>query len=299
MARRKRHEEHENHERWLISYADFITLLFAFFVVMYSISAVNEGKYRVLSDTLSTSFQHDNGATGIDHIQLNDASNPHEQPVHTNIILADLPFTEAPEANANQAPESDVQSDQQDTPPVANDEQADKAAEAALSTLSEEVMAAMSPFIEQNLVEVKKNQYWLEIEMKSSLLFTSGQARLSSEAMQPLREIAKILQPMSNPIFIEGYTDNIPIKNLVFPSNWELSAARAASVVNLFGKLGINSKRLAAIGYGEHHPIASNKSNEGRDKNRRVSIIVMADAKNKRPLEVYQKGRTTDDKVVQ
>ncbi|MBT5231544.1 MAG: flagellar motor protein MotD [Methylococcales bacterium] len=298
MARRKREEEPENHERWLVSYADFITLLFAFFVVMYSISAVNEGKYRVLSDSLSSTFSNDsNPPSGPDHIQIGEVTAGDAMDLlNEGVSLADLPFDmEVPEEEL----ETDVEPEDEVDEVAEAEAKAELQAEEALSELSEEVEKAMSPFIDQNLVDVKKNKYWLEIEMKSRLLFTSGKARLSRQALQPLQQIAKILQPMKNPVFIEGYTDDIPIKTLAFPSNWELSAARAASVVNLFGRLGIDSQRLAAIGYGEFRPIADNKTNDGRDKNRRVSIIVMADSKNKRPLEVYQKGKVAPTKVTQ
>jgi len=283
MARRKRQEEPENHERWLISYADFITLLFAFFVVMYSISSVNDGKYRVLSDTLSAVFE--GGSTGGPRaIDILDAP-ANTQPIavitdQPALDLANLPFEVEEEGSALISDEQNAEKE--------DDEEDELMAAQALGALAEEVEEIMSPFIQKDLIEVKKNKFWLEIEMKSSLLFPSGKARLSRRALKPLQKIANTIKPLNNPIFIEGYTDNIPIRNLAFPSNWELSAARAASVVNLFTKLGVRADRMAAIGYGQYRPIADNKTRVGRDKNRRVKILVMADSKHKSPLEFYR-----------
>jgi chemotaxis protein MotB len=95
--------------------------------------------------------------------------------------------------------------------------------------------------------------------------------------------VANIVKPISNTINVEGHTDNVPIRTVTFPSNWELSAARAASVVHLFTRLGVDAKRLSAIGYGEHQPLADNDSEEGRQKNRRVAVVIMA-AKHERAL---------------
>ena len=112
--------------------------------------------------------------------------------------------------------------------------------------------------------------------MKSKMLFESGSARLSRQALQALRKITRIIKPLTNSIHVEGYTDNIPIDTLFFPSNWELSAARAASVVHLFARFGVNPSRLAAIGYGEYQPIADNTTEEGRSTNRRIVLIILA-----------------------
>jgi len=291
MARRKRQEEPENHERWLISYADFITLLFAFFVVMYSISSVNEGKYRVLSDTLSSVF--DSGQPGSDVIQLGDAPAA-ALPItiiagEPALSLSDLPFEVEEEAGLEEAGEGDAFISDVQEVTEEQEEEDDLMAAQALGALAEEVEEIMSPFVQKDLIDIRKSRFWLEIEMKSSLLFPSAKALLSRRALKPLQEIANIIKPLNNPIFIEGYTDNVPIRNLAFPSNWELSAARAASVVNLFTKLGVRAERMAAIGYGEHRPIADNKTSAGRDKNRRVKILVMADSKHNNPLEFYHK----------
>jgi chemotaxis protein MotB len=113
--------------------------------------------------------------------------------------------------------------------------------------------------------------------MKSKMLFESGSARLSRDALTVLRNVADILKPLPNQILVEGHTDNVPIRTIAFPSNWELSAARAASVVHLFTRQGVDSSRLAAIGYGEFRPVGDNETEEGRQKNRRVALIMMTE----------------------
>jgi chemotaxis protein MotB len=110
------------------------------------------------------------------------------------------------------------------------------------------------------------------------LLFLSGEAELSPRALPVLKKIAEVLKPLPNAINIEGHTDNIPIDTVEFPSNWDLSSARASSVVQEFVKVGINPVRLSAIGYGEFHPVGDNKLAEGRFKNRRVVLVLMSQA---------------------
>ena len=256
--RRKAEEEHQNQERWLVSYADFITLLFAFFVVMYSISSINEGKYRVLSDSLSQTFTDDKS---LDPVQVGEVSRS---------------IVENPEII-----EDGVEAERDSETVVAGSELPDEllppeADEAQLAAIAGNLKSAMNSLIADDLVDIQQNQYWVEVNMKSSMLFGSGSARLSRQALQVLRKITRIIKPLPNTVHVEGYTDNVPIDTLFFPSNWELSAARAASVVHLFSRLGIAPERLAAIGYGEHQPIAENSSEEGRSINRRVSLVILA-----------------------
>ncbi len=257
MARRKkRQEEHENHERWLVSYADFITLLFAFFVVMYSISAVNEGKYRVLSDSISAAF--DPTRDGLP-IKLS-------SPLRPPILERDMQSRTDPLSLQSRYPEPPS-----GPRPTAADRR-------NLAAISRQVARDLQPLIDQGLIKVKQNDLWVEIEIKSSILFPSGSAQLSPKARQVLRKIAGILKGFPNQIQVEGFTDNVPIRTRAFPSNWELSAARAASVVHLFTQAGLSPKRLAAIGYGQYKPIASNDTAAGRSKNRRISIVVQSEA---------------------
>ena len=258
MARKPKHEEHENHERWLVSYADFITLLFAFFVVMYSISSVNEGKYRVLSSSLVTAFSHPQRT--VEPIQYG-------TPLRTPIIQHDS-----------------VVKDQNSVSRVGVDHRIMPSSEemADMQKIADEIEHYLKDLIDKNLITVTKTNLGVEIEIKSNVLFASGVAVLSSQAISPLRKIAAVLEKTSNDINVEGYTDNVPIRTQYFPSNWELSAARAASVVRLFARSGIDPSRLKAIGFGEFEPIADNSTEFGRSKNRRVAIMVLNKPEEKR-----------------
>ncbi|MCP3851128.1 MAG: flagellar motor protein MotD [Gammaproteobacteria bacterium] len=249
--RRKKHEEHVNLERWLVSYADFITLLFAFFVVMYAISSVNEGKYRVLSDSLNEVFQ--SKPTSPTPIQFDHALQ--DQPSLSN----EMDFINIP------VPPPEANYDENLTPPE-NPE---------LESLSEDISKAVQPLIEDDLINIKKTDFWLEIDIKSSILFKSGGAQLSEDAEDILAIIASLLKTYPNDIQVEGFTDDVPISTRFFPSNWELSSSRAASVVHLFEAEGLDPKRMLAIGYGQHRPIADNALEEGRNANRRVNLVVL------------------------
>lgn len=238
----------------MVSYADFMTLLFAFFVVMYSISSVNEGKYRTLSDSLGTAF-----------------SNKAQQISEAEVIQIDsLPTTIQPIPLENIST-TDIEKRRELSEEILKERQ-------QLSQVLDQLEQILAPFINEKLVSVKKNDYWIELEMNSELLFLSGEAELSKKALPVLKKIVEVIKPLPNVINIEGHTDNIPIDTLKFRSNWDLSSARATSVVHEFVKDDINPLRLSAIGYGEFHPIGDNKIQEGRFKNRRVVLVLMAQA---------------------
>ena len=261
MARKKKHEEHENHERWLVSYADFITLLFAFFVVMYSLSAVNEGKFRVLSESLVAALSS----------SPQRPQPPHVRPVQVGQMVkapaAPVQRLEPLKAPPTVAP---IEMNKPEPPDITPRMQ-------AIRDMADAIERAMGPLIKADLLLVRRDSLWIEVEIKTSILFPSGSAQLQAEALPILREIAAILGKFPNAVHVEGFTDNVPINTLAFPSNWELSAARAASVVHLFMQAGMQPERMAAIGLGEYRPIADNSSEEGRNKNRRVVLVVLAD----------------------
>ncbi|PAU89146.1 flagellar motor protein MotD [Pseudomonas sp. WN033] len=236
--RRRQHQEHENHERWLVSYADFITLLFAFFVVMYSISSVNEGKYKVLSDTLVGAFNQPQRS--IEPIQIGE-----------------------------EIPRGLQRSDTQGISGGDADNLVDP-----LVDITTAMQQAFGDLIRAGDLEVRGNELWIEIELNSSLLFPSGDALPTDEAFGLVERIAEILAPYENPIHVEGFTDNQPIRSRLYPTNWELSAARAASVVRMLGNGGVNPERMAAVGYGEFKPVADNGTAAGRRANRRVVLLV-------------------------
>lgn len=249
MARRKRHEEHANHERWLVSYADFITLLFAFFVVMYSISQVNESKYRVLSNTLEDAFNQPE--LSMKPIQIGETakSNP------TSLIKLKASALKDKEGQGAAASPQ---------PPMPEDFQ----------RIANQIEKAFGDLMKQNLVTLRGNEQWLEVEMRSSLLFDSGDATLSNKALVLLGQVAKILKEQNNAVRVEGFTDDVPIHTARFPSNWDLSSARAAAVVQLFIEEGVEPSRLMAAGYGEYQPVAPNDSPDDRARNRRVVLMI-------------------------
>ncbi len=252
MVRRRHAEVHVNQERWLVSYADFITLLFAFFVVMYSISQVNQSKYRVLSETFEHAFNSRQLTTDTT------SSNPIEKII-----------------NPIQVGEPALSPD-----PSAIDVEQESAGEAAstssgqLQEISALVNERFADLINDELVSVSSNELWLQIELKDSILFASGGTDLSLQAQAIFDEIAGILKGYSNPIQVEGYTDNIPINNPRYPSNWELSSARASAIVKLLAARGVAPQRLSAVGFGEFQPVASNEHPAGRAQNRRVALMI-------------------------
>lgn len=258
MARRHRHEEHVDHERWAIPYADLLTLLLAFFVVMYAVSSVNEGKYRVLSDALVAAFR--NPPRSLAPIQVGE------------ITRSPFESSDAPQSTASPLDIELILSSEKPGEDLVQLRQP----EFDIAAMADQVEAAMAPLIDEDLIAVRRDRDWVEVEIKTSLLFPSASAVPTPESLPLLKELAGILAPLPNRIHVEGFTDNLPINTSVYPSNWELSAARAASVVRLFAEYGVDPERMAAIGFGEHRPVADNATEAGRAKNRRVAIVVLA-----------------------
>jgi chemotaxis protein MotB len=151
-----------------------------------------------------------------------------------------------------------------------------EAAALALRRMAEEVETALGALVDANLIAVRRNATGVEVEIRTDILFPSGSAALSPGALPVLNEVAATLAKLPNPVRVEGHTDNVPIRGRsLYPSNWELSAARAASVVHLFTEQGLAPDRLAVVAYGEHRPVQTNDTPEGRNANRRVLIVVL------------------------
>ncbi|MGV3742909.1 MAG: flagellar motor protein MotD [Burkholderiaceae bacterium] len=241
MARRRLEEDHENHERWLVSYADFITLLFAFFVVMYAISSVNENKYRVLSEAIGNAFSK--------------APPPpivHTEPAPTSIVP---PKPSLQERSANAAFRREKEH---------------------MTGIARSILSVLSPLVSQGKVRVTQSTRGVTVEINASVLFAPGEAKLSPESVQVLTAVAQVLKDDTHDLRIEGHTDNLPISTLMFPSNWELSAVRASSVVRLFMENGIDEKRMTAVGHGSNQPLMTNDTAEGRQRNRRVQLMILS-----------------------
>lgn len=242
MARKKYHEEPENHERWLVSYADFITLLFAFFVVMYAISSLNEGKYRVLSNSLTGAFGK----------VMTVNPKPVDAPVEQKIKLDPLPLVK------NRISEGL------------------RKERAQMTTMAKDILTVLEPLVREGKVRVTQTSRGITIEINASLLFAPGDARLNIDSIQALKAIAGVLKIDTHAIQVEGHTDNLPIKNSIFPSNWELSAVRASTVARLLTENGVDENRVTAVGQGAKLPVSDNETPEGRARNRRVSVTILA-----------------------
>jgi chemotaxis protein MotB len=264
MSRRgHEHEEHMNHEAWAIPYGDLITLLLAFFVVMYAVSSVNEGKYRVLSDSLVAAFRGQPTTTAPIQVGQKTAKVPRDEHV---AALKPNQALKLP----GQTGEGQAGVDAQEAAKAAGEGGGE-----SLRRVADAVEAALAPLIDKDLVTVTRKPLWIEVEIKTDILFPSGSAEIQPDSVAILERIAAILQPLPSPIRVEGHTDNRPIHTLQFPSNWELSGARAARIVRLFESLGIAPGRMTVAGQGEYQPVADNATAEGRNRNRRVTLIIL------------------------
>ena len=262
MARKRKHEEHTNHEAWAIPYGDLITLLLAFFVVMYAISSVNEGKFRVLSDSLTAAF---NGAPkSLEPVQIGQKSHGTGENLDTQKIRP---------ADINSAQHTALVPINKPMPAALP---AEHPMAKQLKHVADELEGSLQSLMDANLVTVRRHEFWIEVEVRTDILFHSGDASLPNRAIPVLDALAQTLVRYPNPVRVEGHTDNRPISNRYYPSNWELSAARAASVVHRFANAGVAPDRLSVIGFGDNRPIKPNDTATGRDANRRVVIVILS-----------------------
>tara|TARA_R110002073_G_scaffold57768_3_gene146528 strand:- start:116 stop:1051 length:936 start_codon:yes stop_codon:yes gene_type:complete len=287
MARKRKQPEQENHERWLVSYADFITLLFAFFVVMYSMSSVNEGKYRVLSNSMTAAFtQTTRSLAPIQAGEIVRSSSTiietiKEVPDRVNISSPIVLLTKGPdiivdaEVHARYL-ELDLEQDEAQDEALDEDQEVPEGVTEQINDIASDIEDEFEEMIADDNVTVRRSELWLEVVFNSNILFASASAELSDRAIFELNKLGEILFGYENNISVEGFTDNIPIVSPIFPSNWELSSARAAAVVRLFEGSGVNPARLISVGYGENRPVSDNGTAEGRANNRRVIIVIMA-----------------------
>jgi chemotaxis protein MotB len=245
MARKKKHEEHVNAEAWAIPYGDLVTLLFALFTVMYAMSSVNEGKFRVLSDSMIAAFH---GApksmqpVNIGEKETGKGGDKQLIGVTPTVLMKIRPEVPAAAGAARiKTPTVPVKDAAQPVP-------------ARSMRMERQVQDAMQALIDAKLVTVAARACGSKSRSTPTFCFRAAR-RFSSEAAEPvLDKLAEVLKPFPNPIRVEGHTDDRPIRTAAFPSNWELSAARAASVVHEFTKAGIDPLRLEIVGFGEYHP---------------------------------------------
>jgi chemotaxis protein MotB len=239
--RRRRHRSGINHDRWLVSYADFITLLFAFFVVMYATAQVDKKKVSQLAVAITAAFQQ----------------------------MGAMP------PSAGQAP-VEIQEPVEEFQLPAKKAAPPKQEDSDLTSLRKEMEQALAPEISRGEVALRSGPDGLVISLRELGFFNSGSAGVKAGSQQAFSRMASLLAQRKHNIRIEGYTDNVPIHNSQFTSNWELSTARSTEMIQLLvTKYGFAPERLSAGGYGEYHPIATNSTAAGRELNRRVDLVIL------------------------
>ncbi len=272
-------EAPDNHDRWMVSYADFITLLFAFFVVMYAISVSKEGEFTVVSESIQEAFNSGSSQKDENSEEVSQEAN--------NVIDLQGGSGLLPENNSLTEPVVELSESMEHLQNLAN--------QAVMQPVVDEVEKTLQSLLESGGVNITSDDLWMKIDIESEVLFESGFAALHQKATPTMHALANVLKKFPHSVQVEGYTDNIPIQNETYPSNWELSAARAASVVHLFTQSGVDPRRMSAIGYGEFRPLGSNNTAQGRSKNRRVSIIVLADSQVGRLVDIQQQFKQSAD----
>jgi len=251
MRRQWRRRAHTNHERWLVSYADFITLLFAFFVVLYASSKADHKKQQQVSQAIDSAFH-----------SLGLFPDPSRVPSALKNVSAISRSQDAGIGPVNIVMASDVLSPVQ----VKQD----------LERIQKQLEKKLANQIAERTVAIQMGKDGLIISLREAGFFSSGSATPKAATQPILREIAEALGKTPYDIRIEGHTDNVPIHSEEFDSNWELSSARATRVARIFlGTQAVSPDRLSAAGYAEFHPVASNDSVEGRAENRRVDVVVL------------------------
>jgi chemotaxis protein MotB len=248
--RRLRHvEEHENHERWLISYADFITLLFAFFVVLFASTYRDNQSIRKLAKAIHNGFQT-MGAFSADESGY---GGPYAS--LTSNLDNDNSRVRNTEINHNPA---------------------SAASEANMLELKKQLEAAMGKELANHEMVLQLTPQGFTISLKELGFFNSGQAELLPGAGEKIIRIAKVLDKPGLEIRVEGHSDNQPIHSAQFNSNWELSASRAMNVLFLLvHQGGFDPSQISAAAYGQYRPVADNSTADGRRMNRRVDLVVM------------------------
>jgi len=264
IRRRLRHQTSSNQhtERWLVSYADYMTIMFAFFVVMYAIAINKEESFQILSDSLEQVFdqsarqhsQEGSGVTGTD--LLTDRVSPEKELLYGESIQKQ---EAGPELLDGQSDTSNIKQKHLGKP---------------LDSLLTKLQSALIDEIRDGEASLELHQDWLIIELSSGMLFSSGSAVAHSRAKTVIGMVNDIIAPVDNYVRVRGYTDNETIRNEIFRSNWELSVARATSILVELESLGINPARMAIEGYGQYSPFADNSTEQGRAENRKVVVAL-------------------------
>ncbi len=245
MSRRRKHPAHENHERWLVSYADFITLLFAFFVVMFASSQTDKGKAQRISDSVTKALEEN---------QL------------TAAVATILGGTVSDKGKGNAQMKGPGGAEKTESNPAVVE----------LTPSLKRLTEALKQEIERGMLQISMEPRGLVVSLRQAAFFPSGQDNIDPRTYPILDRVIQTIQPLPNKIRLEGHTDAVPIHNERFRSNWDLSTARGVSVLELLqGRYQVPVRRLSVGGYAETVPITSNDTEEGRAKNRRVDVVIL------------------------
>ncbi|QIB68754.1 OmpA family protein [Aminipila butyrica] len=255
MARKKKHKKHEEepNEAWLLPYSDLMTLLLAVFIVLFAVSQVDQAKAEAMAEQFQemVSSQGSGSGTG------NGTGTGAGEAGQPNALSESSVLTE--EELAEYMGDYEL------------DELEQLKAELDAKLIDEHMTASVTTSIDMR---------GLVVSLNNAVFFDSGSAAILTDNINTLNEVAATINTMDNYIRIEGHTDNVPMNSEQYPSNWELSSARAASVVKLFINSGVSPAKLVSVGYGEYRPVADNDTGEGRAKNRRIDIIVLSEKYN-------------------
>ena len=258
IRRNRHHVEHDNVHRWLVSYADYMTLLFALFVVLYAMAIVNEEEFETITESIGKVFQADkpetkNRGQGESVLPVNAVKS--KKRLHGNNILEN----DGPQLVDGKPVLSNVSTSNVGT---------------HLTSLEKELHTALYDVVESGYAQLQIDGDWLEIELNSALLFPSGSSSPTPSATAILSVIYQVIGDVNNFVRVRGYTDDRPINTELFPSNWELSVGRAAAILRILEQMSMNPARMAIEGYGQYYPNADNMTAQGRAQNRRVVIAI-------------------------
>ena len=247
MARKRQHQSHENHERWLVSYADFITLMFAFFVVMFASSQTDKARAQQVSDSVKEALEHG----GV--------------PATVREVLGGT-IDERGKGNAQMKGPGGAQKQTTEIKPEIVE----------LLPSMQYLTKALEDEIRLGKIEVRLEPRGLVVSLRQATFFPSGEDAIDPSTYASIDKIANTIRNLPNSVRLEGHTDSIPIHTARFRSNWELSAARGIAMMEVLnGKFGIPRQRLAIAGYAETAPVESNETDAGRARNRRVDIVIL------------------------
>jgi len=258
LRKRRHNVEHDNVHRWLVSYADYMTLLFALFVVLYAMAMVNEKPFETITESVGHVFQANeikpkNRGHGDDILNVNTSKS--NKRLFGNGLLDEA----GPELLEGEQTLSNI---------------SDSQVGSNLTSLEKELHVALYELIESGFAQLQIDGDWLEIELNSGLLFPSGSSSATNSANSILGVIYDVIGEVSNFVRVRGYTDNQVIKTEIFSSNWELSVFRATSILRVLEDFGLNPARMAIEGYGQYYPTADNATVQGRAENRKVVVAI-------------------------